>query len=402
MTKTVIDTVVHEGVQDFNLTSLVVTKTGGISLFQQQDEWAVNVVTTGVDITVNGFLVASSPVSNSDQLWALGINNQQNNTHIVVGSTGLITGDQAIFSSGDFATIENHGRVEGQVYEAILLYGDAATLTNSGTIFGSRGVKVTGAGNTIVNDVGGTITGADGVALSIETATGVATKIVNHGTIVGGIFGDDGAEKLISDGVITGGLIYLRDGNDIVDLRGTKGEQTVYGGLGNDVFMTDNAKVTFSESESEGTDTVKSSVSYTLSNNVETLTLLGKKNINATGSDDTGSDNYLYGNPGDNVLNGKSGYNEMFGRGGTDTLIGGAEYDLFGIGKGYGHDTARGFTNGLDQIDIYLLGPDNFADLQPHIEQHKADTWLVFGKDVLILKNTDHHVLDETDFLFNY
>ena len=130
---------------------------------------------------------------------------------------------------------------------------------------------------------------------------------------------------------------------------------------------------------------------------------LGKKNINGTGNDNSGTDNFLYGNAGDNVLRGLDGYNELRGLGGTDTLIGVSGFNLYGIGKGYGHDTVKGFNDDLsDLVDIDQLGPNNFNQLKSHIEQHGNDTWLDFGKDVLILQGIDHTVLDRNDFVYNY
>ena len=76
------------------------------------------------------------------------------------------------------------------------------------------------------------------------------------------------------------------------------------GGLGNDTYVVDDASDVVTEALNEGTDTVQSSITYTLGANVENLTLTGGANINATGNGDA---NVLTGNTGNNVLDGGVG-----------------------------------------------------------------------------------------------
>jgi Ca2+-binding RTX toxin-like protein len=98
------------------------------------------------------------------------------------------------------------------------------------------------------------------------------------------------------------------------------------GGPEDDTFVVDNTLDTVTESPNQGTDTIQSSVSYTLPTNVENLTLTGYLNLNATGN---ALDNVLTGNRGNNVLH--SDTDALHGDTGADTLIGGAGDDRYTI-----------------------------------------------------------------------
>jgi Ca2+-binding RTX toxin-like protein len=77
------------------------------------------------------------------------------------------------------------------------------------------------------------------------------------------------------------------------------------GGAGDDTFLVDSATDTVIEGGGGGTDTVQSTVTYTITDaDVENLTLLGTGNINGTGN---GSANVITGNAGNNVLTGGGG-----------------------------------------------------------------------------------------------
>jgi Ca2+-binding RTX toxin-like protein len=81
----------------------------------------------------------------------------------------------------------------------------------------------------------------------------------------------------------------------------------------------------------EGTDTVKSSVTYTLPTAVEHLILTGTSAISGYGN---GLANKLTGNSAANTLNGKTGNDTLKGGAGGDLLIGGAGNDTLTGGTG--------------------------------------------------------------------
>lgn len=109
------------------------------------------------------------------------------------------------------------------------------------------------------------------------------------------------------------------------------------GGAGNDTYLVDNVGDKVVEKASLGIDTIKSSVSYTLSAHVENLTLTGNSAINAT---DNAQHNLLTGNSANNVLTAGSGNDILQGGAGNDTLKDSAGNNL--LDGGSGSDTLTG------------------------------------------------------------
>jgi Ca2+-binding RTX toxin-like protein len=175
--------------------------------------------------------------------------------------------------------------------------------------------------------------------------------------------GSDAADQLIGTSfrdVLWGGggddLLQGGSGDDYLD--GGPGADTLWGGPGDDTFVVDDVGDHVGELPNEGTDTVLSSVSYTLLNReeIENLTLTGSADIDATGND---LDNVLQGNSGNNILDGGSGNDiYLFGRGGgQDTII---KSDFIRYQQG----TLR-FGEGIGPQDIRLSysGPDLIVEI---------------------------------------
>ncbi|WP_279626403.1 beta strand repeat-containing protein, partial [Stappia indica] len=106
-------------------------------------------------------------------------------------------------------------------------------------------------------------------------------------------------------------------GNDL--LNGGAGADTLIGGTGDDIYVVSDAGDVVIENANEGTDTVRSYISFQLwqhGEHIENLELLGTGNLNAVGNT---QNNILTGNSGNNMLNGGAGADTMIGGAGNDT-----------------------------------------------------------------------------------
>jgi serralysin len=127
-------------------------------------------------------------------------------------------------------------------------------------------------------------------------------------------------------------------GNDYLD--GGANRDTLIGGAGNDIYVVDHILDVVIETGTAPTeiDEVRSSISYTLGDNVERLTLTGEASIDGTGN---ALANLIKGNTGDNVLDGRAGADTLQGGAGNDTYVVDSLSDVVTESKDGGTDTIR-------------------------------------------------------------
>ena len=193
-------------------------------------------------------------------------------------------------------------------------------------------------------------------------------------------------------------VVALGDGDSVFDNRGGTVTSTIIGGGGDDVLIVDAAKYKLLEEASGGTDTVKSTVTYKLSVNVENLTLIGNADIDGTGNI---GDNTIRGNAGNNELKGLAGADDLFGGKGNDKLFGGADGDEFHFATGDGHDKVMDMIQGTDKIDFSGWDAvDSFTKVKSHAQDQGDDVLITAGSDSVLIVGLHKADLTAGDFVF--
>jgi Ca2+-binding RTX toxin-like protein len=254
---------------------------------------------------------------------------------------GGLGNDSYVVDNGDDVVIENEGQgidtVQASVSHALSAHVENLVLTGTAAINGTGNAlanAITGnSGDNVLDGGAGNDNMKGGIGHDtyvVDAAGDIVTESTAQGTdtVHASLNYTLGANVenlvLIGEAAINGtgntlaNVITGNAGDNL--LNGGTGADTMKGGIGHDTYVVDNVGdlVLENEGEGEGTDTVKTSLSYTLGANIENLMLTGSSSIAGTGN---GLDNLITGNSGSNLLNGAAGADTMMGGAGNDSYI---------------------------------------------------------------------------------
>jgi Ca2+-binding RTX toxin-like protein len=166
-------------------------------------------------------------------------------------------------------------------------------------------------------------------------------------------------------------------------LDGGLGADILLGGVGDDTYIVDDAGDSVFEIQGEGNDTVRSTKSYTLTNNVENLVLLGSASLNGTGNSLA---NNLTGNSGNNTLDGAAGADVMSGGAGNDIYVVDDVNDVAIESSNQGSDVLRASVSfvlgaNIERLELTGTGAINGTgnSLSNGILGNDASNWLDGG-----------------------
>ncbi len=302
--------------------------------------------------------------------------------HAIASNPGLAYGGQFAYRYATEGSLDSLSDAQAQTLLAVADFTATPQPVAAGFVIGTSGGDVLGgtasddhlfgldgadsltglAGNDTIDGGAGADTmkgGAGDDTYVVDNTADVVTESSNQGydTVLSSVSftlpSNVEVLQLTGDAAINGtgnGLANAIIGNAAANvLSGGSGADTMAGGDGDDTYVVDNVADVVVEQAGEGSDLVKSSVTYTLSTDVEDLTLTGSSAINGVGN---ALDNVLIGNSGKNKLTGGAGNDTLDGGAGSDTMIGGAGDDTYVVNT----STDVVTENANEGIDTILSG----------------------------------------------
>ncbi|MCP3429680.1 putative Ig domain-containing protein [Alteromonas sp. LMIT007] len=301
---------------------------------------------------------------------------------LLVGNSG---DDRLLAGLGNDTLLGGSGndKLDGSAGNDYIDGGDGSDIMAGGP--GNDTYIVEQSGDVVLEVIQGGAGGEDLVITSfsmtaptnIENLQATAGEIINltGNELDNALLGNDEVNTLA--GGLGRDILFGEAGDDILD--GGQGIDRMVGGLGNDTYYVNSKADRIVELVGEGTDTVFANTSYTLSSNIENLTLQGTGDYTAGGNS---LDNHIIGNAGNNILAGGLG---------ADTLEGGLGDDIYVL------------SDSLDVIidtgGIDTIRSSQNVELQAGIENAQlvgiADTYVVGnGLDNTLQGNLGNNILD--------
>ncbi len=340
--------------------TIVEAASAGTDIVQTEMSWTLGanleklVLTGTFAIDGTGNSVANTLTGNS----AANILNGGAGADTLIGGQGDDT--YIVDNTGDKITELSHEGID--TVQSSVTYTLAANVENL-TLTGTSAINGTGNGldNILIgNGAANRLTGGAGNDTYVVGAGDTVVEALNAGidTVKSSVTHTLAAN--VENLTLTGTAAINGTGNGLNNiLIGNSAANTLTGGAGNDTYVV-GAGDTVVETLNAGTDTVQSSVTWTLGANLENLTLTGSTAINGTGNTLA---NVLTGNGGNNALAGGDGNDTIIGGQGNDVLSGGSGNDLFQFARGDGQDTITdtngssdrlNFGSGVNPLDIML------------------------------------------------
>ena len=264
--------------------------------------------------------------------------------------TGGLGNDSYIIDNAGDVVVENPGEGTDAIFASVSYSLASAASVENITLTGTAAINATGDGGVNIltgNSGSNTLDGGAG-ADTMNGGAGNDTYVVdNSNDVVVDSSGNDTLASSVNYTIANGSnienltitnaaamtavgnaginIITVNDSGNDSTLDGGAGADTMAGGTGNDSYIIDNVGDKVIELTGEGTDSVTISsaypsdvlVTFTLSDNIENMIVLGTSNVNLTG------------NTIDNTITGNAGVNTLDGGAGADTLIGGGGNDIY-------------------------------------------------------------------------
>jgi len=294
--------------------SMFVVDSANLDIVQiSTDTWTIQRlidIGTGVTFAASGIAgeIVASPVADFFMLMTdsglIRVDNPvRTDSHVGTAGADNLTG-----GSGDDYLLGNGGsdHLTGLAGNDVLDGGPGADVLYGGT--GDDIYVVDNIGDLIVENAS---EGVDTILTSVSFTLDEQPDIENlkasdpRSTTSLNLFGNDLANVMVGNA-----------GDNLIN--GGHGADDMHGLAGNDTYIVDDSGDVIVENANEGTDSVFSPLSWTLSANVENLTLTGTAAINGTGNLLA---NTITGNDADNQVDGGAGADNMAGGKGDDFYI---------------------------------------------------------------------------------